>query len=307
MHRARSKTVNGAGGVALLVRKDVKFCNDNTFDSLHLETCAINIFIENKEILIMSYYNPPNVQLSSTLFNEIIKQKSSVILLGDLNAKTTSLNCKENNPNGSILENVLCDHNLICLYNPNHTFYNFNGKTSEILDYCITTTNKFDKFEVLIDNDMTSDHVPFLVKFNYDFNKTANGECKKNKNTENTQFSEVFNFIKADLDHFKQELPTEIPEEIENNVDELNAFIVYNLIEASKKAIPTIKPKEYIKSLPRYILQLIETRKKFRKLKRKNKDFKEYATRYNFLTKLIRNEIEEINNNKFYLILVKIY
>ena len=67
MHRARSKTVNGAGGVALLVRKDVKFCNDNTFDSLHLETCAINIFIENKEILIMSYFKPPNVQLSSTL------------------------------------------------------------------------------------------------------------------------------------------------------------------------------------------------------------------------------------------------
>ena len=76
VHRARSKTVNGAGGVALLVRKDVKFCNDNMFDSLHLETCAINIFIENKEILIMSYFKPPNVQLSSTLFNEIIKQKS---------------------------------------------------------------------------------------------------------------------------------------------------------------------------------------------------------------------------------------
>ena len=42
---------------------------------------------------------------------------------------------------------------------------------------------------------------------------------------------------------------------------------------------------------------MIETRKKFRKLKRKNKDCKEYATRYNFLTKLIRNEKDEINNN----------
>ena len=43
IHRARSLNQNGAGGVALVIRKDVKFSEFNKLDSLNKEICAINI------------------------------------------------------------------------------------------------------------------------------------------------------------------------------------------------------------------------------------------------------------------------
>jgi hypothetical protein len=57
--------------------------------------------------------------------------------LGDLNAKSTSLCCTTNNTNGEILENILLDHNNICVNNNNHTYYSFNNISSDILDYVI--------------------------------------------------------------------------------------------------------------------------------------------------------------------------
>ena len=43
IHRARSLNQNVAGGVALVIRKDVKFSEFNKLDSLNKEIRAINI------------------------------------------------------------------------------------------------------------------------------------------------------------------------------------------------------------------------------------------------------------------------
>ena len=68
IHKSRRVDKNGAGGVALLIREDLKFCSKNLFDSLNLEICAINLTMNNKEISIISYYNPPQETFSEKIF-----------------------------------------------------------------------------------------------------------------------------------------------------------------------------------------------------------------------------------------------
>jgi hypothetical protein len=59
---------------------------------------------------------------------------------------------------------------------------------------------------------------------------------KRNNNVEQ-------NRIKAAWDLFKEDLPSFMPNDMENNVERLNEFIVLNLIKATNKAVPIIVPK----------------------------------------------------------------
>lgn len=70
IHKHRSQTINGAGGVALLIRKDIQFSTFN-LDDLSLELLGIEIKINNQDLIIISYYNPPDKNLSKSLFEKI--------------------------------------------------------------------------------------------------------------------------------------------------------------------------------------------------------------------------------------------
>jgi exonuclease III len=69
IHKARNYSKNDGGGVALLIRKDIKFSDCRLFDSLDLEICAINLSINGKETCVITYYNPPNLKLSEEVFH----------------------------------------------------------------------------------------------------------------------------------------------------------------------------------------------------------------------------------------------
>ncbi len=118
--------------------------------------------------MIVAYYNPPDIDLSEEIFKILSNSNKDVILLGDLNAKSTASGGTSYNKNGEILDNVLFNHNLICINDREHTYYNFNGKSSDILDYCICSPSLFknlESFKVLENHDMKSDHMPLLVSF----------------------------------------------------------------------------------------------------------------------------------------------
>jgi hypothetical protein len=63
------------------------------FDSLHLELLAVSIEINKKQLIIATYYNPPNIQLSEMVFKLLSQQNKEFIILGDLNSKSTALGC----------------------------------------------------------------------------------------------------------------------------------------------------------------------------------------------------------------------
>ena len=71
---------------------------------------------------------------------------------------------------------------------------------------------------------------------------------------------------KADWSLFKLTLPTEVQEEIKDDVDRLVLYLINGILEASNIAIPVRATRSSGKSLPKHILELIKERKKARKI-----------------------------------------
>ena len=297
IHKSRSVNINGAGGVALLIRKDVNFIECNFFETLNVEICAINVNLNGKDICIVSYYNPPNLSLNENIFNTLKQKCQHFIILGDLNAKSKLWGAEKNNSNGDILDNLILEYDCIIINNKEPTHVSYNGRSSNILDYCIISTNLFNifnEFIVLNEDDMTSDHLPFLVKLeqsrNYDLNNERDNETNIKK----------YNFNKADWSRFKQLLPTCFEENIGKDVEALELFIRNSIIEAANKSIPTYKSNnKNQKQFPKHILSLIKARQLARKLTQKDRNCSNAKSLYNKLTKTIRAEIRAMKDTEW--------
>jgi len=113
------------------------------------------------------------------VFNLLSKQNKDYILCGDLNSRSEAIGCAGTNSNGTILERILLEHDCFIINNNEHTYVSFKnfGNYSENLDLAIGSSSMFTKinsFEVLQDEDLTSDHVPFLLEL-----KCANNRRKQ--------------------------------------------------------------------------------------------------------------------------------
>ena len=97
-----------------------------------------------------------------------------------------------------------------------------------------------------------------------------------------------FNFIKANWELFKQLLPTSLPAEYGSNINKIDEFIVNSLNKAAVKSIPVFCQTKNNKKLPKYILELINARKKARKVS-KNDSKKDYHFQTEKLTKTEQN------------------
>lgn len=292
IHKQRHE-LNGAGGVAILIHKSINFEQITLFDNLHLELLAINIHLKNKDLSLVAYYNPPNVQLSETVFHILSKQKNNFIVLGDLNSKSDALGCVGTNKNGSILEKIICEHDCLIINNNDHTYFSFRTASnfSDKIDFAIISAglyNQFNTFSVLKEEDMTSDHVPILVEL----------KCEKKKflNQSDETLLMSFNFNKANWNKYKINLPKTVPLECFNDVEKLNKYVVKSMIEAAKFSIPVRQIySQHKHTLPEYLVLIIKKRKSLRKefIKHNNLEKKKM---YNSLTKIIREELKAMKN-----------
>ncbi len=167
---------------------------------------------------------------------------------------------EKNNPNGDVFQEILLNYDCLILNNKKPTHFCFNGNSVNILDYCIVSSNIldfFESFETLEKEDMTSCHVPLLIKF---INNNKNESSSRNY-TRNQR--KIYNFKKADRRKFNELLPKAFPTGVGNNVDEINSFISESFMNAADISIPVyeIDNSHHI-SLPKSILELIKLRKK---------------------------------------------
>jgi hypothetical protein len=136
------------------------------------------------------------------------------------------------------------------------------------LDNCIVSSNIhdfFESFETLEEEDMTSDHVPLLMKF---INNNKNESSSRNY-TRNQR--KIYNFKKADWRKFNELLPKAFPTGVGNNVDEIKSYISESFINAADISIPVYEIDNFHhKSLPKYILELIKLRKKTKNLTKRD-------------------------------------
>ena len=60
--------MHGGGGVALFIKNNIGFVNqEQVFNQFNEEIVIVSIYIRNKELLVLSYYNPK--KLSKEVFN----------------------------------------------------------------------------------------------------------------------------------------------------------------------------------------------------------------------------------------------
>ena len=285
----------------VLIKKFIHYEEEDLLDYLNLELIAFKIKLNYKELTVISYYNPPDIRISENIFIILAKHKKNFLIIGDLNAKLTATGCKQQNSNGDVLEKILCEHDCIVLNNKIPTYHSFTGTSSDILDLAISSSSCFEslvKFEVLSNDEMTSDHAPVVLEFQ----TNCKGDQTGSKMTNN--WPKTFNFNKANWDTFKKSLPTGIPVEIANDVERLNDYVVKSLLKAASVAIPLKFQKTTAKqSLPLHILLLIKKRKFYRKKVKKHE--LNAKTDYNYLTKKIREEISALENTKWQSFLKK--
>lgn len=135
------------GGVATILHSSIEHERISSLDHFELELIAVKIY------LIINIYIPPRKKsddrfLDEEFFQEVEKLKPYIIC-GDLNSKSTTWGCKEDNINGAILSELLSNTSA-CVMNNKEITHRFNaeinGEYSEsIIDIFIISGDLLDR------------------------------------------------------------------------------------------------------------------------------------------------------------------
>lgn len=165
IYRNDRLSATAAGGVAILVHKDIKHTLINSPTSNDLETIAITTKINNKDTTIISAYKPPNKLFPRKIYTEIFGNNDNIMLIGDLNSKHCGWGCNTTTPQGQNLLNLATTLNLSIMapIEPTHYPYN-NNIIPDILDILITKNIDFPLYQKVIP-ELDSDHNPIIISF----------------------------------------------------------------------------------------------------------------------------------------------
>ena len=91
----RDRPSRQGGGVAILVRNDIKSDIIDTCSDINTDNEATTIRLKNTEdqITISTIYIPPTSSINTSLLENIKNSADNIIITGDLNAKHTDFNC----------------------------------------------------------------------------------------------------------------------------------------------------------------------------------------------------------------------
>ena len=226
-------------------------------------------------------------QLTKELF-ETLDHLKPFILVGDLNCHSKSWYCKNTSKKGSELEEFLYEHDLSIVNSSEPTYNSFSYDQSSILDLMIVSNDivdKIDKFKVL-SQDMTSDHFPIVGTFNFKTN----------------YIKDPFLVYKKRIDWKKY--TDNIDLSLRNNYGDDNSSLesIYShfveVINNSKTVSTTVTTRRInCKTVPKYLLDIIEYRKEIAKEIKKDKSNLSLKTKYNSLTKTIKKEFKAVREN----------
>ncbi|RMZ96076.1 hypothetical protein BpHYR1_001206 [Brachionus plicatilis] len=108
-----SSTLNKHGGrVEILVKEELEFVPDFSYDEFASELLCIKINPGKDKLYIFSLNNPPSKLLNFNIFEKINRNFKNYVLGGDLNVKTRQIGCKGENENGIILESNINELNI---------------------------------------------------------------------------------------------------------------------------------------------------------------------------------------------------
>lgn len=160
IYRNDRKHTHSSGGVAILIKKNLKHNPIILPLTILMEAVAINLVTDKHDLRVISAYNPPNKKIQNSDLPKLFNN-TPTILLGDLNSKNTIWGCKKTNPNGHKLYEYTSDLNIMVSPPPCPTFYR-TGVTPDILDITLISNFPTNLYHKVL-SELDSDHVPVLT------------------------------------------------------------------------------------------------------------------------------------------------
>lgn len=212
----RSDRPDGKGGVAILVKNNLRYKELN-LPNIHNMSCkGITILAKNNEQLnIVSVYIKPRTRISSNTWNVFFSSiPKPFVVGGDFNAHHLAWGCETNDVFGQNLMDSMDDNNIIYLNDGSPTYITHSNRQKSAIDLtlCSADIKQLMDWAVILDPH-GSDHLPILINCtltpdsitfkNYRKWKIQKAnwhmyyhECEKNFSNNNiTSYTEVINNI----------------------------------------------------------------------------------------------------------------
>ena len=148
------------GDVLALVNENINCSEIQTYHTNNFETLGIKI----KDTTIISAYVQQN-GINSDILDGLFAAGSKLIVIGDLNSRCTSWNCKTSNTNGCRLYNYINSKSFVLLAPVNYTPYPTNSDCNpSTIDIALIKNINLIKIDTV--NELDSDNLPIIIEFN---------------------------------------------------------------------------------------------------------------------------------------------
>lgn len=232
----RNDRESDGGGVAILLRDNIKFRNTKTFN-FPIESIQMEIFINSEWILIGSVYIPPNLkkndkhyQMTERDLGKIFNHPTKAIFGGDFNARSTNWGDSSDNVNGKIIWEFL-----------KNSEFNIHASTSPTCFRCIDgsfidffISKEIDSRQKCFAFPSFSDH--YAIFLNY--------ACESTQNSSPLRLVKQYNLVnvkKINEFIYNKLIDMNIPQHCNlsnDNIDEIADKIDLMFREAIEKFVP---------------------------------------------------------------------
>ena len=295
IYRKDRNHIHSSGGVAILIKKNIKHYQSITPNMISLEAISITISTNKHQIKIISAYNPPNKKIQKEDISKIFDNHPT-ILLGDLNSKNQIWGCLKTNLNGIKLLQITTKLRIL-ISPPSKPTFQRSGRVPDILDIALIS-NLPTTFHHQVINELDSDHVPVIT--------TLNEPLIMNQS--------IPKLITAPINWktFRDKLNTNLsctrqyknPEDINTSIEYLTNTIKKSINQAMIKNNKTINhpPAD---SLPTSIQNLLKQKHKARRIWQNTRN-PAVKRRLNQLTRRVKWELDNLRYNSYSAYLKKI-
>lgn len=288
------RTTDNGGGTAILIREDIFTEPLKAPPNCNIECTVVRIKMKNNQSLTLVAAYFPNQTLGNDDLNNIWNHfgKNNVILAGDLNAKHTSWNNNNNNPNGTVLYNWAHDNITSCCvkYPDEPTCIRDNTNPSTIDGFIVSSDINQICNNQIQTHDFFSDH------------RAISMQVLLESETIIVEPQLVWNWDQCDWDKFNQIIDRElknsaIPDNINIDKDQIDSFVskIESIFEnALKESCPKVKLNlSRLIKLSKRSLALIHRKKKIRRKLFRHRNDANALAELKMLNNMIFNSIAD--------------
>lgn len=162
--------IDGYGGVAIIIRKNIAYHNITQVDYMPIESIQTTIYYEDLKLKLISLYVNPNMKNSDLklTFSKMLednKHEKFVIIGGDINCHNELWeNDSSNDRKGNSTAEILTESDKFCVLNDGtHTYYNLSRCYTSAIDVTIASKELSQLTRWSVDENLSSDHLAIIT------------------------------------------------------------------------------------------------------------------------------------------------